>query len=311
MISPSRLTAVALAAALTLPCTACTSDTSPQPPEQPTSTTSAADGSSPASVARRDVQVQYKFEGTSQASPAVGVVLPPNINLTPRFADGDMVSAGAALGDATPDNTLLSSLKQTAGASTVDASRLATLTSGGGPVTAPVAGRATRTATGLSIANPGLDAVADITPLQVLRYRGLQAKGRVSVETVYGQRVTPCDAVWIEAAPTTATPTATGTDQPSTPSGGRLHCRLSPTVETVAGLPLTIMLTSTPLKNVIAVPAIYVGLDKSGRNYVVSVLKDGKTTQRPVTVGASDGVVRVILKGLAPGEQITPIDGAA
>ncbi len=138
-----------------------------------------------------------------------------------------------------------------------------------------------------------------LAPLQELRYRGLTFVGEASVETVLGQRRTSCTAVWVESSK--ADPAASGEGSRST-----VHCRLPGDVESVPGLPVTLTLTSPELTGVVALPSIYVGLDSGGNNYVVRV-KDGTGwTSRPVVVGVTDGVRRVIVSGLKPGDVIQP-----
>jgi multidrug efflux pump subunit AcrA (membrane-fusion protein) len=85
-----------------------------------------------------------------------------------------------------------------------------------------------------------------------------------------------------------------------------VHCRLPDDVESVPGLPVTLTLSSPELKDIVSLPAIYVGLDAGGANYVVQV-KDGTGwVERPVEVGVTDGVRRVIVSGLRPGDVVRP-----
>ena len=119
-----------------------------------------------------------------------------------------------------------------------------------------------------------------------------QAQG--SVETVLGQQRVGCSALWIVSG------------DPKT-GIGELHCRLPASVETAAGLPGILTLEAAEQRSVIAVPLRYVGLDESGANYVVSVVKGGTSVSRPVVVGPTDGVRRVIVSGVQAGDVLAVV----
>lgn len=121
--------------------------------------------------------------------------------------------------------------------------------------------------------------------------------GVADVETVVGQRKVECQAVWLSAKD----------DGEDAGAGSRVHCRLPDNAETVAGIPAVMTLASPKLTDVIAVPYLFVGLDAAGEDYVVNVFEGDSTVERPVVVGVTDGVRRVIHSGINPGDELVAI----
>lgn len=121
--------------------------------------------------------------------------------------------------------------------------------------------------------------------------------GVADVETVVGQRKVECQAVWLSAKD----------DGEDAGAGSRVHCRLPDNAETVAGIPAVMTLASPKLTDVIAVPYLFVGLDAAGEDYVVNVVEGDSTVERPVVVGVTDGVRRVIHSGINPGDELVAI----
>jgi hypothetical protein len=258
-------------------------------------------------VVRRDLTVTYRLEGSSVSSDDVGLASQDNTRFDLVVRPGTVVRAGTTLGRLVPVPGLVRALRSEAVTSTVARSQLDALERRVGSVRAPLGGRLVRSGSRLAIASAGLDAVVPITPLQELRYRSLTFTGTVTLETVFGQRSAPCVSVWLESAGPTA---STGDPAADQSSQAELHCRIPADVETAPGLPLTVALTSPTMNDLLAVPAIYVGLDSQGRNYVVRVRKAGHWVAKPVVVGPSDGVVRVIEAGLSEGDVLTTFAGS-
>jgi hypothetical protein len=168
------------------------------------------------------------------------------------------------------------------GSSTVNDARLTELSKSEGPVLAPVPGRLRGPASQAQVTAPGIDVVVDLTPIQNLRYQSLLFAGEADIETVIGQRSVPCLAVWVE-------------------DGSGLHCRLPSYVETAPGLRAEVVLRSVKIEGATLVPNSYVGYDQDGDSYFVIVESPTGRERVPVTVGATDGVVRVITSGLSGG----------
>lgn len=256
-------------------------------------------------VVARTLAVTYKLQGTSATSAHVGVMLADNTRFVSTVRTGLQVSPGQRIGRMSPDPRVVESLSAAARSSTVARSQLLALERRVGSVAAPLGGRLRLGADGPVIDSSGLDAVVPITPLQELRYRSLSFGGTVTLETVFGLRTAPCVAVWLEQVSGQATDVAG-----MGPASAELHCRVPADVESAAGLPLTVTLKARPMPHVIAIPAIYVGLDGAGKNYVVKVRDGVRWVERPVVVGPSDGVVRVVVSGVSAGDVLTPVTGS-
>lgn len=238
-------------------------------------------------------QVAYRLDGTVEVGAAVGIDAPPGTEFTPSVDEGAKVEAGQRIGSLRlagpadePGGTVAESQQRLAAARV-------------GPVTAPTAGAARLGRPAARVESAGLDVVVSLKPLQELRYRALTFDGAATVETVLGQRRSPCVAIWLEDLP--------ATDDAEQAATSAVHCRLAADVETAAGLPAVLTLTSPRQDDVVAVPLIYIGLDKTGKDYIARV-RDGDTVRdQPVVVGSTDGVRRVITDGLKTGDVLTPI----
>jgi hypothetical protein len=79
-------------------------------------------------------------------------------------------------------------------------------------------------------------------------------------------------------------------------------------VETAAGLPVVVTLRSPVIPNAVVVPSIYIGLDSASANYVVVARVDGVSLKKPVVVGPTDGVRRLIVSGIVPGTVLEPVE---
>jgi hypothetical protein len=286
----TRLTGLALSAALLAGCTAGHVGESQPPGEAPataTQTIAPEDSSANLRVETGGFDVVYRLDAHVVESTGVGIDVPAGMVLEPAAGLARGVARGTPLGRLVGDPAVLRTLSADGG-STVATSRLAAIQERRAKVSAPVTGgfRATPTP---RITRQGLDLIADLNPLQALRYRGMAFTGAATVETVLGQQEVPCVTTWI----------VTGKAK-----GGRVHCRLADSVETTAGIPGVLTLTGPKLTSVVAVPLRYVGLDSSGKNYVARVVSDSGTTERPVVVGVTDGVRRVVLSGIHAGDEL-------
>lgn len=252
-------------------------------------------------VARRDFQIQYRLEGRTAPSERVGLVSNQRLTLEPSVANGDTIAAGQLVGGASIDPDVLAELRGRAEVSNIDAGQLERLSGLEGDVVSPVAG--VFDAANASIVRAGIDVAVDLSPVQALRYESLRFTGKASVETIAGQREIACEAVWLEpAAPGDA-------DWGSGGSGRRLRCRLPAFVETAPGIPATLTLLSELLPDAVVVPNVFVGYDGASDTYYVNVWRDGtdaEPTRFDVTVGVTDGVVRVVTSELPVGAALAP-----
>jgi len=237
-----------------------------------------------------NLQITYRLTGNSTYSKYVGSQIPSNTKIKLHVREGTFVKKGQTLGKFTPESRLLSIYKIQAKTGTIAASKYETLRERQGIVRAQASGILRIYKNSVFIESDGLDAVTSLTPLQALRFSGFNFLGSVEIETLFGTESPSCDAVWVEKTIES--------------SESVLHCRIPQEIETVAGLQLTITLKSMLMKDVIAVPAVYVSLSEDGSSYLVTIKKNDETVSRKVTVGPTDGVKRVITSGIAVGEML-------
>lgn len=285
-----RANASALALALVL-LPACTESLGAAGPSGPTSTGTPA--TTDAAVVRRvDLQVRYVLEGISEEGPAVAILWDPRLVFVPSRRPGEEVEAGDVLGRSRIAPDLRRTLATGARTSSIDASVLAELRSHEGRIFAPIAGTLALESGRPLIRAPGIDVVSALLPVQYLRYRSIPFSGRASIETVIGQRSLPCAALWVES------------------SGGgtpyELHCRLPAYAETAAGLRARIVLSSKIYRDAVVVPNLFVGYDRRHDGYYVNIVEDGRVRKVPITVGITDGVVRIVTSDLPVGAMLAP-----
>jgi hypothetical protein len=269
----------------------------PAPVEPDASSSEASKG---LDVSASKFQLQYRLDGVVAPGTQVRADVPVGMMFTPQVKSGDPMAVGDILG------TLVAEEWGGPEPGTVERSRRLLVSEREREVRAPVAGVVRVSSRSISIQRPGMDVVVPLKPLQELRYRGTEFSASATVETVLGQRTVPCQALWIERLDT-AVNAADQVDGGQAASAA-IHCRLSDSVETAPGLPAVAHLTSSAIEDTIAVPVVYVGLDKDGKNYLVKVRDADKEEQRAVVVGPTDGVRRVILEGLDEGETIVPVE---
>lgn len=240
-------------------------------------------------VRTTDVQIELRLDGTTEASDAVGLAADQRLELRPTVPDGTVVAAGDIVGEWSIPNDLAEVLQRGA-ASSRNVDHLSSLLEMVGPVRAPTAGILTLDEPMPRIRTPGIDVVAVLTPLQHLRLLSTSFTGRAQVETTMGPKAIACESLWV--GPTIDGPFG---------SGPGLHCRLPSWVETAPGLKATLKVTSSVIENATVVPNLYIAYDPDlDSHYVIA---DGVTT--PVTLGITDGVIRVITSDIRVGAKLT------
>jgi len=279
-------------ALLLLVLAACTGTQRSSAPTRPPTTGASGTPDSGAVVRRVDLRVRYVLDGVSRESSAVQVLPNPALAFVSAVRAGTLVSAGEELGRSRISPEIRRFLVAGAAVSSIDASELAQLRSLRGRLRAPIDGVLIMPGGVPAIRAPGIDVVVPLLPIQYLRYRSIPFSGRASIETIIGQRSMPCTAVWVQAV---------SGDPPY-----ELHCRLPGYVETAAGLRARITLTSKVYRDVVVVPNIYVGYDRSTDGYYVTILEGGHQRRVPITVGITDGVVRVVTSDLPVGAPLVP-----
>lgn len=274
-------------------------DASPQP------TLGAPSGAS-VTVRRTDFQVVYRLEGVSEVSDVVGLSSNRQLVVVPSLPNQSTVEAGQTVGTIRVAPDVAAALTASEGSSRIDKGRLAQLRSLAGPVVAPVSGLLRVTPGSTVVEAPGIDVVVGLTPLQDLRYQSLQFSGRAVIETVVGQREVPCEAVWIARPEVSQTQADNSTDVADVASD--LHCRLPRYVETAPRLRARVVLESEHHRDAVVVPNVYVGYDPASDGYYITVMRDGRRSTVDVTVGPTDGVVRVITSPAPVGAVLVPIE---
>jgi hypothetical protein len=251
------------------------------------SATEASPGTSAVVVKRQSFSFTYRLDALTGASETIGFAVPGNTVLRDAADDGTSVSVGDPIARVEANPKVSVFLREQSKAGTVQESRLHGLVQ---PfvLRAPVAGRIVGASGSVRIAAAGLDVSATLNPLQELRLRAQPLSGKALVETAFGQRKTRCHAMWFTHAE----------------DRSQLHCRLGQDVETVAGLPAVLVVTSRTIPDALVIPGIYISSDNAGNNYLAWVSKDGRAVAHPVVVGPTDGVRRVIVKGIAEGSVV-------
>lgn len=290
-----RLAPAALVVVASLTLAGCTGGDQPGAPAPAPGAATSPPADTALTVQPSVFEVAYRLDGIVASSSTVGVDVPPGTRLAPSVTAGTAVTEGDSVG-----SLVVLEAAEGAPGGTVEESQRRLATTRSGPVTAPVAGTVQVDGGTTRVDTAGLDVVVTLKPLQELRYRALAFSGAATVETVLGQRRSECLAVWLEPLPAAA-------DDAESPATSAVHCRLAPDVETAAGLPAVLTLTSSRQADAIAVPLIYIGLDATGQNYIARVREGGAVVDRAVVVGVTDGVRRVIAEGLRAGDVLIPI----
>lgn len=276
-------------------CTPADSERAPHGATTTTASRGAATSDAPA-VRVIDFSVTYRLEGVTQAGAQVPLVTDPRLRLETTVPDG-AIASGAGLGQLRLDPAVRAELERSAQTSRIDAGRLVTLEGREVAVVAPVDG-ILDTSTLPHISSRGVDVVVALTPVQRLRYGALDFTGRATVETVVGQRQVTCAAVWLEE---TDVVSEAGDGEPA----AQLHCRLPRHVETVPGLRAGLTLASNVLEDATVVPNMFIGYDAAADSYTVTTSEgDADPVTRPIDVGVTDGVVRVVMSELPEGARL-------
>ena len=261
-------------------------------------------------VTRRDFQIEYRLEGFTATSDGVRLISNPRLDIDPQVADGSEVSAGDPIGSIIVNPDVRALLEVGSQSSALDADRLGQLESmESSSLSSPISGMFD--ASQNTIMHEGLDVVVQLTPIQSLRYQSLIFDGEASVETIVGDRLVACQAVWL-ALSSPATSETDGDVQPVGSGSDELHCRLSAAVETAPGIRALLTLRSETLTDAIVVPNRSVGYDETTDSYYVNLAEtnDGvsNVVRYDVSVGVTDGVVRVITSPLDVGAELVQIE---
>lgn len=231
---------------------------------------------------RRDFQMSYRLEGATVDSDRVLLDVRDGLGLVPAdgIVDGMVVADGTVVGTTRVEAARVAALEQAAQRSSMDGATLATLRAFEGEVVARATGPLDLASSPPSIAAPGIDVTAPLTPLQSLRYASTVFAGTATVETVVGQRQVACTSVWVSP--------------PTDGSGRTLHCRIPSRVETTAGIRAQLTLTSETVPDALVAPLLFLDYDETADGYVIHVQQDDDVVTYPVAVGPTDGVVRVV-----------------
>lgn len=252
-------------------------------------------------IRRTDFQITYVLQGESETGAVVDLMSDPQLAFVPEVPTGSKVAQGRRVGRAIVDPGVQAALQAGARASSLDRGELTQLRVLQGPVAAAVSGVFSIVAGRPVIQDPGVDVVVGLLPIQYLRYQSIPFSGQASIETLVGNRQVPCAAVWVQSAGSSSA----GSDAPY-----ELHCRLPGFVETAAGLTAQVTLHSTLYRNVVVVPNIYVGYDQATDGYFINVIAGGKKEKLPITVGVTDGVVRVVTSSVPVGAVLVLPQGS-
>lgn len=236
-------------------------------------------------VSRRDFRIDLRLDG--RTVPSDGIALSPHPGLTPQLTQrpGTRVNKGQAIGRLVVNGGIADAVD---GAGELDRAQLTLLESQEGPIVAVQAGRLTPT----SLQVPGIDIEVLLKPVQALRFRSMSFSGTASVETVMGQRRFSCLTLAL----------GDSGDDGTTP----LRCRLPPAAETATGLPATLRLQSKVVKDAVIVPTIAIRYDQANDRYFVITAGQDAGRRIGITVGATDGVARVVTSTLKVGTQLSP-----
>jgi hypothetical protein len=236
-------------------------------------------------LTRSDFQITYVLQGQTQAGLAVWLLSDPQLSLVPAVPPGSGVPAGTPVGRTVVAASVRGALQAGVAVSSLDRGELAQLRSLEGPVRAPVSGVFAIAGGQPVLRDPGIDVVVGLLPIQYLRYSAITFSGEATVETLVGQRQVPCAAVWVQPGGQAAASSGTPYE---------LHCRLPGYVQTAAGLTAQLILRSARYRDVVVVPDIDVSYDQATDGYFIDVVENGRTHRLPVTVGMTNGVVRVV-----------------
>lgn len=269
----------------------------PAVPAPDTTSAGSSDELEPVLVAKRDFSLKLTLDAETVESGSVPLRPHSGLQAQVDVAPGT-VARGQLLGQLRVDPTSLAAAD--GAASNATRSQVGLLRAQAGPLRAAVSGELRSSSGGPVIQAPGIDVVASLSPIQALRFGSSRFTGRAVLETVVGQRLVPCDALWVQ--PANADSQDSGATVP-------LHCRVPGYVETVAGLRATLQITSPVIKDAVVVPTSALRYDRESDGYSVTVLANGTQKSVPVTVGLTDGVARVITSPLPVGAEIVFPDG--
>lgn len=242
-------------------------------------------------VQQRDFKIDYVLEAATETGKPVTLTLASGLEWDEK-ADAAAVSEGDTIGRQSIATAFRDHMSGP-DATRTDAAALAVAEGQEGAYRAPVDGDLTWDGDVAVVSGSGLDVTTALSPLQQLRLSHIPLMGTATVETIVGERTVACEAVWITA------PVEGGGDESAV-----VRCKLPSVVETAPGLRATLRIESDTIADAILVPNSMLGTDAGG--YTVTVITAEGEQTHPVTVGMSDGVMRVITSPLPVGATIVP-----
>jgi len=247
-------------------------------------------------VGLTNFQIRMEFRAKVQASNYVKIVVPQNLVFIPVVKSGVLVREGQLLGKMQIEKAVSEKLEVEAKTSTIAKSQLSTTKAMEVDVFAQLDGTLTISEGVLTIAKKGLDIVASISGIQALRARSGYSQSYSLVETIVGTQNAPCLAFWVDSPDSDSASTDTGSVGTFT-----AHCRISSIIETSPELSAQLSIEGDVTRGAVTVPHTYIKLDENSKSYFVE-MEDGSS--RPIEVGASDGVRRIVIAGLSPGDEL-------
>lgn len=241
------------------------------------------------------LRLVFTVTAATATSEAVGSPVSPQMKADLSVAEGATVDVGQKIGELRTRPEIVSELTARARSSSIDAASLAALQSRERPLRATVSGTLRSSPNGPVIGSNGLDAVAPLTPVQLLRFGSLDFDGSAQVETVLGPRRVNCSALWV-----------TTSSESDAQNAGSLHCRLPQRLESAPGLRASVTLEATPVKGLV-VPTLFVGYDPDKDEYFLNVDRQGKKVRVSVTAGPTNGVQRIVGGAIRVGEKLRPV----
>lgn len=239
-----------------------------------------------------DFAIQYELFGRTSNSQRIEIVPNPALSMTLDVGDGQQVTAGQVLGRAALSDQVAAEMLASSAANRIAATQLDAFRGQEGELIAPVDGTISQTESGIAIDNRGIDVVSELSGLQVLRLGAVVFAAEATVESTVGTRTVACTATWIDTSIADIEGRAT------------FHCRLPQTVETAGGLRAAIKISSEPMSNVTMVPNSMLSLAQDGYEITLEGQQGPETI--PVSVGPTNGVMRVVYTQLPPGTEILP-----
>jgi multidrug efflux pump subunit AcrA (membrane-fusion protein) len=270
-----------------------------------------------------DVENTLTVEGTIELDPAKSALSPTEGKLAYSWVkEGDVVTAGERLfqirTEAAPVETVAEVQPGAGRKPRPPAAPKATYANVLAPVSGKVSGLAVAlgdpVSKGLAIASVQprtFKAIGNITPLDRYRLLNKPAMSRVTIKG--GPKPFNCQQLAIGDSAVAAPPSSSGEGAMGGPGGGEgggasdaattITCRVPERVTVFDGLTMSMEVAAGAARGVLAVPVTGVrGLLGTGTVWVVG--DDGLETERPVSLGITDGKVVEVRSGLKAGDMV-------